>query len=277
MWAWRRGDRTVVAMNCSDEPADVDDAGTGAIRISTIRARDGERVDGIAAPRTVGSRDRLARRLSDPDEPQHRVEATRTRDRPSERSGKDVASRSRPRPPPPSCPGVSPTINARSARTSSASSARREHLGVGLLAAVLEREHVRVDVAHRDRADGSDRGCRSGCRSRRPSECRVRASAAHHGLGIGKREVRVGILRRAPKCAWASSSSRPVAANQRQVTRSGVRRAKCHTARAALSISGSRGQGLVEPPDGVGDLVVSEHLDRCSAPRCEPRLDRPRR
>jgi alpha-glucosidase len=46
VWAWRRGDRTVVAMNCSDEPAEVGDAGTGAIRISTIRARDGERVNG---------------------------------------------------------------------------------------------------------------------------------------------------------------------------------------------------------------------------------------
>ena len=57
-------------------PVDVADAGAGAIRISTIRARDGERVDGCAAPRAVGSRDRLARRL-DPDEPQHRVESAR--------------------------------------------------------------------------------------------------------------------------------------------------------------------------------------------------------
>jgi hypothetical protein len=46
VWSWQRGERTVVAMNCSDEPADVADAGSGAIRISTIRARDGERVDG---------------------------------------------------------------------------------------------------------------------------------------------------------------------------------------------------------------------------------------
>jgi hypothetical protein len=41
-----RGDRTVVAMNCSDEPADVSDAGAGEIRISTVRARAGERVGG---------------------------------------------------------------------------------------------------------------------------------------------------------------------------------------------------------------------------------------
>ena len=46
VWAWQRGDRTVVAMNVSDEPADVPDAGTGEIRISTIRARDNERVNG---------------------------------------------------------------------------------------------------------------------------------------------------------------------------------------------------------------------------------------
>jgi alpha-glucosidase len=46
VWAWQRGDRTVVAMNCSDEPADVNDAGTGEIRLSTIRARAGERVSG---------------------------------------------------------------------------------------------------------------------------------------------------------------------------------------------------------------------------------------
>jgi alpha-glucosidase len=46
VWAWQRGDRTIVAMNISDEPADVPDAGTGEIRISTIRARDNERVNG---------------------------------------------------------------------------------------------------------------------------------------------------------------------------------------------------------------------------------------
>ena len=44
VWAWQRGERTVVAMNLSDEPATVADAGTGEIRISTRRARDGERV-----------------------------------------------------------------------------------------------------------------------------------------------------------------------------------------------------------------------------------------
>ena len=44
-WAWQRGDRTVVAMNCSDDAVDVSDAGSGTIRMSTIRARDGERVN----------------------------------------------------------------------------------------------------------------------------------------------------------------------------------------------------------------------------------------
>ncbi len=44
IWAWQRGDRTVVAMNLSDEPVDVPGVGAGEIRISTIRARDNERV-----------------------------------------------------------------------------------------------------------------------------------------------------------------------------------------------------------------------------------------
>ena len=46
LWAWQRGERTIVAMNCSDDALDVADAGVGTIRISTIRARDGERVNG---------------------------------------------------------------------------------------------------------------------------------------------------------------------------------------------------------------------------------------
>jgi alpha-glucosidase len=46
LWAWQRGDHTVVAMNCSDEAVDVPDAGAGTIRMSTIRARDNERVGG---------------------------------------------------------------------------------------------------------------------------------------------------------------------------------------------------------------------------------------
>jgi alpha-glucosidase len=46
VWAWRRGDRVVVACNISDEPADVQGVGPAAICISTIRARDNERVTG---------------------------------------------------------------------------------------------------------------------------------------------------------------------------------------------------------------------------------------
>jgi alpha-glucosidase len=46
VWAWQRGDRTVVALNLSDEPASVPDIGPGEIRISTRRARDGEDVGG---------------------------------------------------------------------------------------------------------------------------------------------------------------------------------------------------------------------------------------
>ena len=46
VWAWLRGERTVVACNLSDDAVEVADVGPGAIRISTIRARDDERVDG---------------------------------------------------------------------------------------------------------------------------------------------------------------------------------------------------------------------------------------
>ena len=46
VWAWLRGDRTVVAMNCSDEAVTVDDAGVGTIRLSTVRSRADERIDG---------------------------------------------------------------------------------------------------------------------------------------------------------------------------------------------------------------------------------------
>ncbi|HVJ96628.1 MAG TPA: alpha-amylase family glycosyl hydrolase [Acidimicrobiia bacterium] len=45
VWAWQRGDRTVVACNMSDEPAELPNAGPGSIRVSTIRARADERVD----------------------------------------------------------------------------------------------------------------------------------------------------------------------------------------------------------------------------------------
>jgi alpha-glucosidase len=46
VWAWRRGDRVVVACNISAESAEVAGVGPAAIRISTIRARDNERVSG---------------------------------------------------------------------------------------------------------------------------------------------------------------------------------------------------------------------------------------
>ena len=43
-WAWRRGERTGVALNLGDGPADVEVAGT--VLLGTRRERDGERVDG---------------------------------------------------------------------------------------------------------------------------------------------------------------------------------------------------------------------------------------
>ncbi|HVS06758.1 MAG TPA: alpha-amylase family glycosyl hydrolase [Candidatus Dormibacteraeota bacterium] len=48
VWAWQRGDGTVIALNMSDEPVKVPTI-VGSIVISTIRSRDGERVDGGVA------------------------------------------------------------------------------------------------------------------------------------------------------------------------------------------------------------------------------------
>jgi alpha-glucosidase len=42
-WAWRRGDRTVVAVNLGDEPVEVDDL-AGTIALATDRSREGQRV-----------------------------------------------------------------------------------------------------------------------------------------------------------------------------------------------------------------------------------------
>jgi alpha-glucosidase len=46
VWAWQRGDRTIVALNLSDDAREVADVGPGELRVSTIRARDGEQVKG---------------------------------------------------------------------------------------------------------------------------------------------------------------------------------------------------------------------------------------
>jgi alpha-glucosidase len=46
LWAWRRGERVVVALNLADEPASIDDV-TGLLRICTRRERDGERIEGV--------------------------------------------------------------------------------------------------------------------------------------------------------------------------------------------------------------------------------------
>jgi alpha-glucosidase len=47
-WVWRRGERTVVALNLSDAPVTVDAAGT--VLIGTDRARDGQSFDGRLGP-----------------------------------------------------------------------------------------------------------------------------------------------------------------------------------------------------------------------------------
>ena len=47
-WVWRRGERTRVALNLSDEPVRVDDGGT--VLIATERTRAGDRFDGSLGP-----------------------------------------------------------------------------------------------------------------------------------------------------------------------------------------------------------------------------------
>jgi len=48
LWTWARGERVVVACNLSDDAATVPDV-EGEIRISTVRARDGDAVTGTLA------------------------------------------------------------------------------------------------------------------------------------------------------------------------------------------------------------------------------------
>ncbi|MGH2726645.1 MAG: DUF3459 domain-containing protein, partial [Actinomycetota bacterium] len=48
VWAWERGERTIVALNLADEPATVEDV-SGTVRIGTDRERDGERAEGAVA------------------------------------------------------------------------------------------------------------------------------------------------------------------------------------------------------------------------------------
>jgi glycosidase len=46
LWAWRRGERTLVAVNLSDEPSALDGV-EGRVHLATRRARDGEAVTGL--------------------------------------------------------------------------------------------------------------------------------------------------------------------------------------------------------------------------------------
>jgi len=45
VWAWRRGERTIVACNFSDAPVEINEVGPGTVRISSIRAHDDATVD----------------------------------------------------------------------------------------------------------------------------------------------------------------------------------------------------------------------------------------
>ena len=48
VWAWQRGERTIVALNLADDPANLDDV-AGAVRIGTDRGRDGRQARGTVA------------------------------------------------------------------------------------------------------------------------------------------------------------------------------------------------------------------------------------
>ncbi len=58
-WAWRRGERTGVALNLGDGPADI--GLTGTVLVGTRRERDGEHVDGTLHPRARRGRRPRAR------------------------------------------------------------------------------------------------------------------------------------------------------------------------------------------------------------------------
>ena len=45
VWAWRRGERTIVACNLSDAPVDIANVGPGTVRISSRREHDEKIVD----------------------------------------------------------------------------------------------------------------------------------------------------------------------------------------------------------------------------------------
>ena len=126
VWSWLRGERTVVAMNCSDEPADVGDAGTGTIRISTIRgATASESTERCAWRRGKRQSSGATRseRSADPGEAQHCFEPAWPAPARSKRPGQDVG-RDADLAAPPSLPGVSPTMRTRSALRPSASRPR---------------------------------------------------------------------------------------------------------------------------------------------------------
>ena len=53
LWAWRRGDGVMVAVNLGDAPVSLDDV-TGTVRIGTDRARDGEQSRRRAVTRRLG-------------------------------------------------------------------------------------------------------------------------------------------------------------------------------------------------------------------------------
>jgi hypothetical protein len=53
-WVYRRAERTIVALNFSDEPATIDDV-KGTIVLCTDRSRDGEEVTGITLDPWTGA------------------------------------------------------------------------------------------------------------------------------------------------------------------------------------------------------------------------------
>ena len=148
LWAWLRGERTVVAMNCSDDAGRRSRRGhrhdphLDASARATANASPAHCTSSRGKPRSSGATpsDDIRPAASTASRPRGPLRPASERSRQQDRSGCRPWSRA-------------PSLRRRVAhhqRVIGTDRERvereREHLGVGLLDAVLEREHVAVDV-----------------------------------------------------------------------------------------------------------------------------------
>ena len=228
----------------------------------------------LAAPRPVGSRDRLARRLgaiptsrSTASRPRGPVAPGAERARRRCSVGDADLDRARRR-----VDGVSPTISARSAVTPSASRAAREHLGVGLLAC---RARTTARTRRRTRSSPWRRKCVADVVVDVADDRDLHAvlvqrahdRARRRGTGSSRRDAR-----RAPRSRCASSSSRPAAREPREV------RGAVHLERGVAPVERGRGSRAARER-GVEPLAGSprSRRRRASRPMLARRVADPRR